>query len=60
MKKVWKGWANGKVQPDDVLKWDHNNELVICEPVDKTKGRPIDWGKTWPPRRVTITVEVEE
>ena len=60
MKTVLKGWVNGKVKSNDVFEWDYYSVLAICHPVDKKKGRPIDWGKTWPPRRVIITVEVED
>ena len=59
MKKVWKGWVNKDTTPNEIFGWDYDNSLAIYDLVERTKGCKIDWME-WPPKKVTITVEVED
>ena len=63
MKKVWKGWVPSDAKPAELFEWDrtiHELSLGRCV-VEMTKGRKRDWDwASWPPKRVTITVEVED
>ena len=66
MKKVWKGWVAADAGPEDIFEWDRGFpgfqklELGIYS-VEKTKGNQPDWvQKQWFPKRVIITVEVED
>ena len=69
-RKVFTGWI-GKIDRFPVM-WDRPNGVlafrssVTWEPsgqsdIFPTKGRKSLWGQyEWPPKRVTITVEVED
>ena len=66
MKKVYKGWDIGELyEPDD---WEGKSRLgtalhLKMGTIYKYKGtkKDADDAKySWPPKRVTITVEVEE
>ena len=61
MKKVWKGWVPSDAKPTELFEWDrtiHALSFGTCD-VEMTKGRKDDWA-SWPPKRVIITVEVED
>ena len=59
MKKVIKGYV-GKLFPlNDLVYWDEDTELSMY--VYKRKDTRDTWlWEDWPPRRVTVTIEVEE
>lgn len=64
MKKVIKGWVSSYPNTSDVLYWEERLagcvELEVGAVISRSKGKKCDWGDDWPPRRVTITVEVED
>ena len=62
MKRVIKGWIG---KSDKVLPWwrDIGQGIDILEAgeIYKTKGEENSWpSNDWPPKRVLITIEVEE
>ena len=59
-KKVIKGWAAKDTQIKDILykAWDN---YWVLEPIDFLKGKQRHFDpEDWPPKRVTITIEVDE
>ena len=61
MKKVYKGWV-GNSQKNPFVWWTHYGEtnLDLDEgTIFKTKGTRNDWLEDWPPKRITVTVEME-
>ena len=60
MKKVIKGWI-GKDEELASLYNNSDDEIIGFTPISKYKGRKIHYSETeWPPKRVTITIEVDE
>lgn len=66
MKKVFKGWIPKYMDLDEIIRWeedmDGSNYYVKMKPyVEKLKKDKLYWSDySWVPKRVTITVEVEE
>ena len=65
-KRVWKGWIGKKEKGDKCFEWNEYGELDSgLLPIIKRKGIRSTWTGTsfeeseWPPKRVTVTVEVE-
>ena len=59
--KVWKGWVPKYTKPTDVFEWDISLDQLrigLCA-VEKLKGRKLQW-ESWPPKKVTVTVEIED
>ena len=67
-KRVFKGWIGTGVPMDDVIYWSRDiyvkewNWLRLVElTIAKERSKKDDWGdEGWPPKRVTITVEIED
>ena len=57
MKKVIKGWIG---KDDSVDFWWEDNGLLEASAVWEKKGKKEDWGANWPPKPVTITIEVDK
>jgi hypothetical protein len=59
MKKVFRGWCYKKQTLDNIIFWDEFENLGTY--IFKTRGQKDDWADLdlWPPKRVTVTVEVE-
>lgn len=65
MKKVFKGWVGSGAKPRDCFYWakygDYSSLTLITNIITKPKGNETHWGSLWwPPKRVTITVEIED
>ena len=71
MKKVIKGWIPKwmAIRPLNIIYWprdvNHRDSVVLnTEPLDevfRTKGRKKDWNDaSWPPKQITITIEIDE
>jgi len=59
MKKVFKGWVGKTDGLSRTAYWNYRNTLSIW--MFKRKGGKHEWcTDDWPPKRVTVTVEVEE
>lgn len=62
-KKVFRGWLPRDYKITDPLEWDRFGELMLAADIYKHKGCKANWEclpKAYPPKRVTITVEIEE
>jgi len=64
MKKVFKGWVERTSEVRDVAGWGNdswgsNFDTLGLYEVYRIKGKKTEWGG-WPPKRVTITVEVDD
>ena len=61
MKKVFRGWTGKGAKPDDLFKWNGEGSETYLRGLGpfKFKGTKDDW-EDWPPKKVTITVEVED
>ena len=58
MKKVFTGWLEKNEPVEDNLYQDCNSVTVYCA---SRKGKKAEWSKDdWPPKKVTITIEVEK
>lgn len=67
MKIVKKGWIGNSESARDILKWEKGYDIsgmylaIEKEFVWDTKGKSGLWSICdWPPRHVTITIEVED
>jgi len=63
-KKVINGWVSRScTTPGDVTRWDASNDGALLwggsSDVFKTKGKKSDW-YDWPPKKVKITIELED
>ena len=60
-RKVFKGWIGKTVRIDEIGRWEGELLHINSDFIWKTKGKKAEWmPDNWPPRRVTITVEVED
>ena len=60
MKKVITGWIERNTKLKNFFHRSHE-EIYLGPLIWATKGKKRDWGEDeWPPKKVTITVEVEE
>lgn len=59
-RKVFKGWTSRRYLVGDVISFDTDDGLILDD-VFRTKGEKSMWDeRDWPPKRVTITVEIED
>jgi len=66
-KKVINGWVSRScTTPGGVIGWhnEFDEELVTGPlPIFRLKGKKCDWGEggnIWPPKKVKITIELED
>lgn len=61
-KKVFKGWCANESSIDSMFKWygyEDSDSLLLENEIMRSKGSANEWA-SWPPKRVTVTVEVED
>lgn len=59
--RIVKGYVPKTISAKDLLFWDEDGTLTEAGVITKHKGRKSDWQDwAWPPRKVTLTVTVEE
>ena len=59
-KKVFKGWCSKQDTVEKVFRLDEYGDEYETS-IFKTRSDKYTWGEFhWPPKRVTVTVEVEE
>lgn len=60
-KKVFRGWLPKSLKMKDLVCWSGIQLQFNKHMIWKSKGKDINWTlKNWPPKRVTITVEIED
>lgn len=60
-RKVFNGWVSREYSINDFIGFDVGNESMEISDVFRTKGNKKMWNiRDWPPKRVTITVEIED
>jgi hypothetical protein len=68
-KKVVKGWVRGNYDLDNTFEFvsqtcrasgNHFKILSVPTVYDKKYTKKSFWGSAWPPKKVKITVEVED
>ncbi len=66
MKKVFKGWVGRRARAEEIFLWCRTPAikrwLVTSALVFQKKGKNDGFwaSESWPPKKVTITVEVED
>ena len=59
-KKVIKGWISSLYNKSNLFHTHGDGEMDAVFSLWKTKGKKIDWGEDWPPKKVKITIEMED
>lgn len=60
-KEVFEGYIPKQLNIVDLLCWWHNRIHLENETIWRKKGKKDDWGDDhWPPKKVKITVEIED